>query len=353
MISFFPDVYPDELVYSWFARYGVRTGYTHYRAIADDLFTSHTAKPNLEFIIELNEDAYRTITRIMPFEQVIMKHTMFPYYARFLPSERRQRAFDLIMGMDKTFYDAIYIRRNKTMHRQWLRYCPLCVEADRERYGETYWHRLHQLDHIDICPIHGCYLHNSSISITSKDSPSLIHAETVIPIHLAAENCSNKIELEVARYVLQVFSAKLDIDNDASIGAFLHYKMEHTKYLSERGKKRLLSPLTDDFNELYSNLPNATITEQWQIEKIFSNHRCHTYDICLLAYFLGIPATELVRMKLPEKTQTQLFDEKIIALHELGLNYRQISNQMGASYDYCKLVGNRQRKKISSQHITV
>ena len=53
MISFFPDVYPDELAYSWFARYGVRSGYTHYRAIADDLFTSHTAKPNLEFIIEL------------------------------------------------------------------------------------------------------------------------------------------------------------------------------------------------------------------------------------------------------------------------------------------------------------
>ena len=43
MISFFPEVYPDELLYSWFARYGVRTGYTNYRAIADDLFTSNTA----------------------------------------------------------------------------------------------------------------------------------------------------------------------------------------------------------------------------------------------------------------------------------------------------------------------
>ena len=77
MISFFPDVYPDELAYSLFARYGVRSGYTHYRAIADDLFTSHTAKPNLEFIIELSQDAYRAITSIMPFEQFIQNHTMF------------------------------------------------------------------------------------------------------------------------------------------------------------------------------------------------------------------------------------------------------------------------------------
>lgn len=346
MISFFPDVYPDELAYSLFARYGVRSGYTHYRAIADDLFTSHTAKPNLEFIIELSQDAYRAITSIMPFERFILNHTMFPYYARFLPVERRQKALGHLMNMDKRFNDSLYMRRNKTQHRQWLRYCPLCAEADREKYGETYWHRLHQLDHIDICPIHGCYLHDSSVCITSKDSPSLIHAETIIPVRSDTENCSNKIELEIAKYVSQVFSADLKIDTPATVGVFMHSKMENTKYLSARGKARLLTPLTHDFNELYFMLPNATIKEQWQIEKIFSNHRCHTYDICLLAFFLGIPVAELVQMNLPEKTQTQLFDEQILELHNQGLNYRQISIQMGASYDYCKLVGNRQRKKL-------
>jgi hypothetical protein len=68
-----------------------------------------------------------------------------------------------------------------------------------------------------------------------------------------------------------------------------------------------------------------------------------------LAFFLDVPAAELVAMRLPEKTQAQLFDEKIIELHDLGLNYRQISFQMGASYDYCKLVGNRQRKKLGRE----
>ena len=346
MISFFPEVYPDELAYSLFARYGVRSGYTHYRAIADDLFTSHTAKPNLEFIIELSQDAYRAITSIMPFERFILNHTMFPYYARFLPVERRQKAFWHLISMDKRFNDSLYMRRNKTQHRQWLRYCPLCVEADRERYGETYWHRVHQLDHIDICPIHGCYLHNSSVSITSKDSPSLIHAETIIPVQSVTENCSNSIELEIAKYVSQVFSTEPKIDNAATIGAYMHSKLENTKYLSTRGKARFLSLLTHDYNEFFCMLPNLTTKEQWQIEKIFSNHRCHTYDVCLLAFFLGIPASELIEMKLPEKTQTQLFDEKIIALHNLGFNYRQISIELGASYDYCKLVGNRYRKLL-------
>lgn len=75
MIPFFIEPYPDELVYSWFARYGVRTGYTHYRAIAEDLFVSNTAKPNLEFIMELNKEAYDMVTKYKPFEDIIKQHS--------------------------------------------------------------------------------------------------------------------------------------------------------------------------------------------------------------------------------------------------------------------------------------
>lgn len=221
MIAFFPEVYPDELVYSWLARYGVRSGYTHYRAIADDLFTSHTAKPNLEFVIELSQDAYEVITDAMPFESVIMQHTMFPYYARFLPIERRQKAFGQLMNMSKSFNDTLYIRRNKTQHRPWLRYCPLCAESDRKQYGEAYWHRLHQLDHIDICPVHGCHLLNSTVSSTSKESPSLTHAELEIPQALLPVFSQNPLERQVAAYVSEVFSADLAIENAVTIGSFV------------------------------------------------------------------------------------------------------------------------------------
>ena len=343
MIAFFPEVYPDELVYSWLARYGVRSGYTHYRAIADDLFTSHTAKPNLEFVIELSQDAYEVITDAMPSESVIMQHTMFPYYARFLPIERRQKAFRQLMNMSKSFNDTLYIRRNKTQHRPWLRYCPLCAESDRMQYGEAYWHRLHQLDHIDICPIHGCHLLNSTVSSTSKESPSLTHAELKIPQGLSPVFSQNPLERQVAAYVSEVFSADLSIENAVTIGSFMHHKLEYTKYLSPRGQKRNLALLTDDFNDFYQMLPHPTLAEHWQLEKIFSNYRCHTYDICLLALFLGVPVSELVDMKLPEKSQSQLFDEEIIWLHNNGLNYRQISQKMGASYDYCKLAAKRYR----------
>ena len=56
------------------ARYGVRSGYSHYRAIADDLFTSNTAKPNLEFIMELSQDAIKAMTSSMSLENIILAH---------------------------------------------------------------------------------------------------------------------------------------------------------------------------------------------------------------------------------------------------------------------------------------
>src|SRR6185295_9463170 len=36
------------------------------------------------------------------------------------------------------------------------------IEVDRERYGETYWHRLHQVPGVEVCPIHRAHLRNSA-----------------------------------------------------------------------------------------------------------------------------------------------------------------------------------------------
>ena len=138
----------------------------------------------------------------------------------------------------------------------------------------------------------------------------------------------------------------MDMDNDISVGQFLHSRMEYTKYLSPRGEKRYLSLIANDFKAHYEELEQSAITEAWQIEKIFSNYQLHTYDICLVALFLNVPVSDLVKMTLPEKSQAEIFDEQILTLHNQGLNFRQIANKLGASYDYCKLVAYRQRKAV-------
>ena len=84
MISYFPNPYSDELLYSQLARYYTKSGYMAYTYAAEELYVSKIVRPDMEFVNEFTPDALRMITRDRPMEDVVMKHTMFPYYGRFL-----------------------------------------------------------------------------------------------------------------------------------------------------------------------------------------------------------------------------------------------------------------------------
>lgn len=47
---------------------------------------------------------------------------------------------------------------------QFLRFCPDCLKEDEKRYGEAYWHRLHQTAGVLVCPHHDIPLHNSTVA---------------------------------------------------------------------------------------------------------------------------------------------------------------------------------------------
>ena len=93
MIAFFPDAYPDELLYSQLARYYKRSGYVRYVYAVSDLYKNDTTVfPSFEFVNQYTPDAMSWIVKNKPWEQVIADHTMYSAYIRFLPKLRRQEA---------------------------------------------------------------------------------------------------------------------------------------------------------------------------------------------------------------------------------------------------------------------
>ena len=66
-----------------------------------------------------------------------------------------------------------------------------------------------------------------------------------------------------------------------------------------------------------------------------------------MAMFLNIPYERLISMKLPEKSQEQLFDEKVKMLHNQGLKYPEIARHLNASYNVVKPVGENLYGKYS------
>ena len=48
---------------------------------------------------------------------------------------------------------------------QYLKYCPLCTTEDIAKFGETYWHRQHQLSEMIYCVKHQIRLVDSDVHI--------------------------------------------------------------------------------------------------------------------------------------------------------------------------------------------
>lgn len=232
--------------------------------------------------------------------------------------------------------------------RKYMRYCPLCAAIDRKKYGETYWHRKHQLPGVEICLEHRCRLEDSSVGITVESQRfKLIHAELVIPEDTPVNMTVSDLEYQLSEYVMKVFDADMDFEHDVSTGKFLQSRLEGTPYTSTRGEQVFARKLYAAVTEYYQDLPQYSLEAWWYVQKIFCSQNFHTYDVCLIAFFLGIPIYDLLHMTLPELTLQQRFDAQLRRLRSQGMTQKQAAEAMGVSIHAVKAVEEKRYKYIS------
>jgi hypothetical protein len=98
-------------------------------------------------------------------DRFIDDHTLLPFYAPFLPPGRLQLIREDMQGaQDNRIHGRVGIKAGGFRLPERLRFCPSCVEEDREKFSETYWHRLHQVTGVEVCPQHRTFLESSDIS---------------------------------------------------------------------------------------------------------------------------------------------------------------------------------------------
>ena len=81
MIGYFPDFYPDELLYSVLARYHAGSGYLGYITTAEDLFNSPWSIPDIEFLNTYTEQtsnySYMYYYSILYFNWINIRYFFF------------------------------------------------------------------------------------------------------------------------------------------------------------------------------------------------------------------------------------------------------------------------------------
>lgn len=151
---FFPAACPDETLHSLLSRYVRLSGLGSWAAVFNLAQGDGSFARDLPFPCRLND-----LVQALPssanlgLDSIIARHTLLPYYQPFL-TERQfangqfQMAYQGGIGL-KIRLGLIASRLEITSR---TRFCPTCLIRDVRDYGSAYWHRVHQLPGVWICP---------------------------------------------------------------------------------------------------------------------------------------------------------------------------------------------------------
>ena len=325
MISYLPEIYPDELAYSWFCRYYVHSGCLTHKMALSDILCKRSCNPSKEFLGNLNPEMQHRIQEIYPIKTLIFEHTMFNQYARFIPLAQKEKA---LYHLEYDFRDVHHLfsvlPRGDT--DRFLKYCPICAEEDRQKYGETYWHRNHQIRGMQVCYKHNCMLENSDITAKSEQTFTFCPAEEYA-VKRNANGIKNVHSRRYAEYITAIFDAPIDIANDIPISAVLYYAMANTCYMKSTGKNRYTKRFTEDLTAFYQNYDIGNIASIYQIQRLLLGDRFDFSVVCQIAFFLGISVEDLTA---PKITKAQI--EKEQATHymkdKIPLDWQEYDNEL-------------------------
>lgn len=295
-LGFFPSGYPDELLYSMQARFAARMRYSTASSAMTVLFGTRQRVAVIDLPSYLNVLCRRLPDKVDA-NTLIDEHTLFPWYAPFLPPNRREHIRDTMKGSAggaiHTRIGAMASRISVPTH---LRYCPQCVVADRAKYGETYWHRMHQLSGISVCYVHHCSLNASSIQ-TQRQSTyyQFFAAEDHIPSNFAAElhSAPSLQHIVFAEYAYMILNTPFKTTLDEFNSGY-RFHLNRQQFMSVDGSLRMRSVHSaikafygiDLLRSLGCSLDHESAS--WLMRLLYKPKTAHhpLYHL-LLMYFLG------------------------------------------------------------------
>jgi len=164
-LDFFPSPYPDEHLYGIVGRYHQRAGNTSSKKTSLELFDAGGMCVSVSNIYNLDSLCNKlSQDSLLTADYLIKKHTLLPLYSTFMSAEdvadRIKGICKIVKPIPRTTWDFL---RQKTGNNRFLMHCPECIAEDKTIYGESYWHRSHQIHGLDVCNKHGEWLLQSNV----------------------------------------------------------------------------------------------------------------------------------------------------------------------------------------------
>ena len=302
MLEYFLDPHPDELLYSVWARISDQARYANRGDVALELFGNRSFSALVDWscslgylVSQLPEGHCYTA------DLLIDSHTLFPFYAPFLPPERAQLLRDqMTYGNGVAFAARLGMLNSGIPPHKWLRYCPVCVESDRGQFGEAYWHRLHQVPGVEVCPEHAVFLEESTAA-RGHQKQAFLSAERVVQ-----PTCPRPATGSLLDSFLKDIAGSVDqlLDHTFSSPGLPFFQkqyftlLDHHGFITINGRLRAVEFLKA-FTEYYPPPLLATlhcelsqtrhVEAEWPARLPFARKPQHPLHHILVVRFLGVP----------------------------------------------------------------
>lgn len=158
-----PPLLPDELLGGWWIR-AVRSAGLPVRSLARYTVGRKWA-PGFFQASHLVDLASMLGTSA---EQILWDHTVFPYATAFFQQEVFDGAFRSAMSTGLTAVGMGSVTQSVSDTAPYRRFCPACAEEDAKRWGQSYWHRAHNLPGVVVCTDHNVALRTTDLATKGR-----------------------------------------------------------------------------------------------------------------------------------------------------------------------------------------
>lgn len=172
MVGFLPRIYPNELLYSFVARYHKHTLNQSPKYTSEELFrhSMQLAVPDLPLNLGTISNNMNTFMKA-PVDKIINDHTFFNFYTNFISLDKRSFVRNTMTTGDNkcAIHMTTGIMASEVKEKQFFNHCTECIKEDIKEFGETYWHLHHQLPGVFVCLEHNTLIKKSCIPFRPKE----------------------------------------------------------------------------------------------------------------------------------------------------------------------------------------
>lgn len=260
-LSQFPTPYPDECYYSILCRYHQRMGYISFDKTMQSLFGGihHTDLFILMPYLASHADNWVDPESGIDAESITWNNTAFAYcilgdWSWMNPSDVK----NAVMSGQKRQHNGF-----RDVKKAELCYCAACADEERRKYGEPYWHRLHQIRGVSICQKHGAKLHPSGVTFQDTKK-NFYQASVVLPkednIHFPTDSLSER-RIQTASDIAWILENRKTVPDHATFRELMKEYLIIKGYESEKDRKGNEYVALDfrGFEEFYIDKENGYI----------------------------------------------------------------------------------------------